>query len=71
MVDDSTTRLVECLTRTVGAPGGSDLGTGDMMIDAPTESVHPNFARACKIVKCPGSNIDLLPCPECGADFNT
>lgn len=67
---DSTTRNKEEVTRTVGAPGGSDLGLIEVMMDAPTESVHPYLIRACKIVCCYGSNMDVLPCPECGTDLN-
>lgn len=67
---DPTTRNKEEVTRTVGAPGGSDLGLMEIIKDAPSESVHPYFIRACKIVCCYGPNIDVLPCPERGTDLN-
>lgn len=59
------------LSVAVGATGGYGLWAIDVMCYSPSESVYPVFDVTTGCVCKSGSYIDVLYCPECGADFES
>lgn len=55
----------ECVAVSVGATGGSNLETDDIMADASSESVRPDKSYTLCMSCNSNSTSEVLTCPEC------